>query len=85
MLTLQSKAERKLRYIICLIGIRMEIDTSKPDEERITSLKVRCSDCVRIVYEDLDDYKTYNVTTIEYLAAGGNGFDFLPGEIIRKV
>ena len=63
----------------------MEIDTSRPDNDRITSLKVRCSNCIEITYDDLDDNKVYNVTTIGYLADGGDGYDFLVSETVKIV
>ena len=59
----------------------MTVDLAKPVNHRITKVMVRCSNCTVPAYEELDDQKSYNVTTLEYLASkGGDGYGFINEE-----
>ena len=46
----------------------------KAPNHRITSLKVRCADCLTTKLEDVVPDKVYSVATASYLANGGDGF-----------
>ena len=59
----------------------MTVNLAKPVNHRITKVMVRCSNCIVPAYEELDDQKSYNVTTMDYLAtSGGNGYGFINEE-----
>lgn len=57
-------------------GLHITYDISKPINEKIISLRVRCADCAIPQYEELKDEQMYNVITIQYLRFGGDGYTF---------
>ena len=58
-------------------GVRVEYDMSREVGDRVTRLRVKCSDCSYPVYEAVDNGKFYTIITTDYLASGGDGFDML--------
>ena len=56
-------------------GIKMIIDLSRPKDDRVTELKVKCTQCIEPIYEELVDEKQYNVSITNYLAnKGGDNY-----------
>ena len=55
-------------------GIKMTIDLSKSKDDRVTELKVKCTQCfseLSAQYEDLIDERSYNVSITNYLSNNG--------------
>ena len=52
----------------------MTIDITRPEGSRVTSLEVRCNDCVQDEnYEKVNPEKDYAVVATSYLINGGDG------------
>lgn len=58
-------------------GLKIVYDLSQPEDSRIVSLKVRCSDCEIPVYEDVDEDKYYKIAVNSFLVTGGDGYAIL--------
>ena len=52
-------------------GIKMTIDLSRSKDDRVTKLKVKCTQCSETIYEDLVDDQNYNVTINSFVASRG--------------
>ncbi|XP_072380141.1 apyrase [Diabrotica undecimpunctata] len=65
-------------------GIIVEFDFSKPEGERVISLKARCHNCTVPVYEDVEEDKLYNLAINSYMAQGGDGFDIIGKNLINR-
>lgn len=65
-------------------GIKVVYDLSKPKNNRVVSLQVRCDDCAIPDYTPLDPNKIYDVVTITYLTIGGDGFTVIRDNILRS-
>ena len=68
---------------ILLSGIKTTFDIRKPKGNRVIELKVKSDD--NDGYEDVIDNKNYKVTTISFLAKGGDGSKFLQEEISEYI
>lgn len=56
-------------------GVQVKYDLSRPNGERVVSLKVLCSACTIPRYENIELAKEYNVILDQFLYAGGDGYD----------
>nr|XP_037273825.1 5'-nucleotidase-like [Rhipicephalus microplus] len=57
-------------------GFRVRYDLRKPENDRVTSIKVLCSNCSVPMYEHVKCEQTYTVVTSDFVAKGGDGFKF---------
>lgn len=55
----------------------MKYDLSKPQDQRVVSLSMLCTDCRLPKYEPLDPEKIYTVVMPSYIVDGGDGFDMI--------
>ncbi|XP_034663764.1 apyrase isoform X2 [Drosophila subobscura] len=58
-------------------GIKVKYDYTKPVYSRVVSVYVRCADCETPVYEPLDPYRLYRLTSPDFLQQGGDGYIML--------
>jgi 5'-nucleotidase len=65
-------------------GVKVVYDLSRPKNERVVSLLVRCDDCPIPDYTPLDMNKIYDVVTITYLTIGGDGFTMIRDNILKS-
>ena len=52
-------------------GIKMTIDLSRSKDDRVTKLKVKCTQCSETIYEDLVDDQNYNVSINSFVGSRG--------------
>ncbi|XP_055386813.1 protein 5NUC-like [Condylostylus longicornis] len=57
-------------------GLKVVYDMRKKEGERLKDVQVLCADCSVPTYFDLNDDAYYGVIMSEFLAGGGDGFDF---------
>ncbi|CAH1112590.1 unnamed protein product [Psylliodes chrysocephalus] len=65
-------------------GLQIVYDFSKPNGQKVVSMKARCADCLVPVYEDLVPEKLYSVAIPGFLTNGGDGFTVLSDNLINK-
>lgn len=58
-------------------GLRVHLDLNREVGQRVTSLQVRCSECVVPTYYPLRHNETYTVIMTEYILNGGDGFNMI--------
>ncbi|CAK1545464.1 unnamed protein product [Leptosia nina] len=68
-------------------GLRVSFDGSRPRNERVLNVTVRCIECEVPRYEPLEPTKTYKVISQNFLADGGDAFTMVsqnrgPSEVI---
>ncbi|XP_045518128.1 apyrase-like [Pieris brassicae] len=68
-------------------GLRVNFDGSRPVNQRVLNVTVRCIECEVPRYEPLDPNKMYKIVSQNFLAEGGDGFTMIsknrgPREII---
>lgn len=61
----------------------MELDVSKPPQQRVTSLSVLCTSCRVPVRRPVEDEAEYGVVLPSYLADGGDGFSMIKDEMLK--
>ena len=66
-------------------GFHMVFDVRKDVGDRVVSVKVICDDCDDNVYEDLDDDKTYNIVSSNYVISGGDGYTMIEDSMLAHV
>jgi 5'-nucleotidase len=59
---------------VCIAGIQVTFDLSKPVMSRVIEVAVRCAECRVPEYEPLDLEKWYRIALYSYLVNGGDGF-----------
>ncbi|XP_077485789.1 snake venom 5'-nucleotidase-like isoform X2 [Amblyomma americanum] len=64
-------------------GFRVHYDVSRPKMERVVSLKTLCTHCIVPALEVVDVNEHYTIVTIEYIAKGGDGYDFSDADILE--
>ncbi|XP_068608204.1 snake venom 5'-nucleotidase-like [Brachionichthys hirsutus] len=64
-------------------GIKVEYDLSKPVNQRVASVSMRCTECRVPKYEPLDPEKTYTVAMPSFIVDGGDGFTMIKEEILK--
>ena len=52
-------------------GIKMTIDLSRSKDDRVTKLKVKCTQCSETIYEDLVDDQNYDVAINSFVGSRG--------------
>uniref|UniRef100_A0A6G4ZWZ5 5'-nucleotidase n=1 Tax=Rhipicephalus microplus TaxID=6941 RepID=A0A6G4ZWZ5_RHIMP len=57
-------------------GFRVRYDLRKPENNRVTSVKVLCSNCSVPMYEHIKCEQTYTIVTSDFVSKGGDGFKF---------
>ena len=67
-------------------GIKMTIDLGRSKDNRVTELKVKCTQCTEPIYEDLIDDQSYNVSITNYLANnGGDRYMVFPNNKLSQL
>ena len=67
-------------------GIKITIDLSRSNDDRITKLKVKCTQCSEVIYEDLIDDQNYNVSINSFLGIqGGDGYIVFPENKVSQL
>lgn len=66
-----------------LSGIRVEYDLSKPVNQRVVSLLMRCTECRVPKFEPLDPQKTYTVVMTSFMVGGGDGYSMIQDELLK--
>lgn len=61
----------------------MKYDLSKPQDQRVVSLSMLCTDCRLPKYEPLDPEKIYTVVMPSYIVDGGDGFDMIKNGLLK--
>lgn len=56
------------------LGMKLEVNATKPIGERVVSIHILCGACVPVQYEPIDLTKLYRVVTTDFVANGGNGY-----------
>ncbi|KAM9354848.1 5'-nucleotidase-like [Pholidichthys leucotaenia] len=64
-------------------GIHVEYDPSRPENQRVVSLSVLCTECRMPKYEPLDPQKKYTVAMPSYMVGGGDGFSMIKEELLK--
>lgn len=64
-------------------GFRVHYDVARPKMERVVSLKTLCTRCIVPALEVVDVNKHYTIVTIEYIAKGGDGYDFSGADVLE--
>ncbi|KAI3367674.1 hypothetical protein L3Q82_026513 [Scortum barcoo] len=64
-------------------GIHVEYDLSKPENQRVASLSMLCTECRVPKYEPLDPEKTYTVVMPSYMVGGGDDFSMIKEELVK--
>ncbi|KAK9710984.1 5prime-nucleotidase, C-terminal domain [Popillia japonica] len=55
-------------------GIRVIYNLDEPQGMRIVAVKVRCGECMKIIYKDINPKEFYNIGMTDYLMKGGDGY-----------
>ncbi|KAF7284751.1 hypothetical protein GWI33_021620 [Rhynchophorus ferrugineus] len=66
-------------------GIHVVYNLTRPQGNRVQSVKVRCQKCDVPVYENLDLEATYNIITPSFVTGGGDGFYALSNNLKNVV
>ena len=66
-------------------GFHLVFDVRKDVGDRVVSVKVICDDCDDDVYELLDDDKTYNIVSSNYVISGGDGYTMIEDSMLAHV
>lgn len=75
-MNVSSSSPRSSRFLQ-VSGLRVVIDLKAEVGQRITSVRVRCSECQVPEYRPLDMTKQYRLVVMSYLADGKNGFSVI--------
>ncbi|KAJ8919180.1 hypothetical protein NQ315_012167 [Exocentrus adspersus] len=62
-------------------GIQVVMNLTRPQGERVQSVKVRCQACTVPIYEDLDLNKMYRIVVPSFIVSGGDGYTILSDNI----
>ena len=65
-------------------GFQLKYDRSQPVGKRLVEIKALCISCKIPKYELLDDAKRYKVVIPNFIIDGGNGFDMLKNNLIKR-
>ncbi|KAK8771742.1 hypothetical protein V5799_025012 [Amblyomma americanum] len=78
-------SEKQPLFIVLFFvsGFRVHYDVSRPKMERVVSLKTLCTHCIVPALEVVDVNEHYTIVTIEYIAKGGDGYDFSDADILE--
>ncbi|XP_029640954.1 5'-nucleotidase-like [Octopus sinensis] len=66
-------------------GIKVIYDLSKPNGQRIVSVKVRCAKCLVPTYENLHLKKIYKIGLSDFLINGGDGYSMIKNNIKHRI
>lgn len=58
-------------------GMQVVFNITKPDNEKVVSVKVLCRECQIPRYEPLDATKWYRIIFPSFIGAGGNGYEMM--------
>lgn len=67
--------------VFIILGIHVVLNLTRPEGERVQSLKIRCQACQIPTYENLYLNKTYRIIITSYLVSGGDGYTVLTENI----
>ncbi|KAJ8967992.1 hypothetical protein NQ314_002526 [Rhamnusium bicolor] len=62
-------------------GIKVVLNLTRPEGDKVQSVKVRCQACLIPVYEDLDLDKMYRIVIPSFVVSGGDGFTMISDNI----
>ncbi|XP_037032583.1 protein 5NUC-like isoform X2 [Bradysia coprophila] len=54
-------------------GLQVTFNLTQPTGSRVQSVRVRCANCDVPRFDNLDDSRTYNVVTTDFIGGGGDG------------
>lgn len=66
-------------------GLRVVYNLTKPNEQRVKSVLIRCADCLVPEYKPLNETKIYKVIMPKYIADGGDGYSMLNSIDITRI
>lgn len=66
-------------------GLRVEYNITKPDNQKVVNVLIRCADCSVPEYKPLNETIKYKVIISQYLAQGGDGYHMLNSKDITKI
>ncbi|TRY64203.1 hypothetical protein TCAL_04631 [Tigriopus californicus] len=66
-------------------GIFVTFDLRRQEGDRVIQLKTRCSKCRVPKYQPVDLNQEYNVTTVSYLANGGDGYHIIKDKKLHHI
>ena len=61
-------------------GLRVVYNLHKPNDHRVHSVQVLCTDCPFSEYIDLQEDVVYTFLTVDFLAKGGDGYNMTAAE-----
>ncbi|KAG5846754.1 hypothetical protein ANANG_G00118320 [Anguilla anguilla] len=64
-------------------GIRVQLDVSKPPDNRVVGLSLLCTHCRVPSYEPLEANRTYKLVLPSYLVDGGDGYSMIRNEKLK--
>lgn len=65
-------------------GIQVLFDLTRDNGDRVIELMARCSNCRIPTFFPVEPKETYDIAMTSFLAGGGDGYDFLKGEILEQ-
>ncbi|KAG5888870.1 hypothetical protein JTB14_004823 [Gonioctena quinquepunctata] len=74
---LKEMLEFSTQDLLQVSGMKVVMNLSLPENERVSSVQVRCQNCTIPRYEELDMNKVYRLAVCSFLRNGGNGFTML--------
>uniref|UniRef100_A0A131Z1X0 5'-Nucleotidase n=1 Tax=Rhipicephalus appendiculatus TaxID=34631 RepID=A0A131Z1X0_RHIAP len=78
-----SKDESKGRFLQ-VSGFRVQYDL-RNDDNRVRAIEVLCANCSVPIYEHVGCEKTYKIVTADFIARGGDGYQFANSVIVSDV
>uniref|UniRef100_A0A224YAC5 5'-Nucleotidase n=1 Tax=Rhipicephalus zambeziensis TaxID=60191 RepID=A0A224YAC5_9ACAR len=66
-------------------GFRVQYNLTKPEQDRVKSIEVLCTNCSVPIYENIKCEQTYTIVTADFIVRGGDGFKFANSVIVSDV
>ncbi|XP_023313034.1 apyrase-like [Anoplophora glabripennis] len=76
-----SSTDDKSLKLMQFAGVHVVMNLTRPEGERVESLKLRCQSCEIPVYENIELNKTYRIVINSYVANGGDNYPMLTENI----
>lgn len=65
-------------------GVQVVYDINRPSGQRVVEAKVLCAQCLVPELENINETKLYKVVMLDFLAAGGDGYEMFKEKTVQK-